>query len=229
MVFFISDPGSEFFTSRIPDPSFFHPGSRIRLKEFKYFNPNKWFSEIWSGFFLPIPDSGSRIQGSKSHWIPDPDPQHCNCPNIQIPSRNPVLLINIGQVNRCFTTWQDTPLIRKHTEYGRGGQPIFPILNADTFQNNTFYWYLGLSFFLHLFHTFFNSFFVSRCRWGSLQIILHHYGLGFEPGSSLHIQQPGLLTAKPHHTKTNFIHNFFWSTKAVYMYFLYYLYFCMYR
>jgi hypothetical protein len=25
----------------------------------------------------PIPDSGSRIQGSKRHWIPDPDLQHC--------------------------------------------------------------------------------------------------------------------------------------------------------
>jgi hypothetical protein len=41
----------------IPDPDFFHPGS---------------------GFFF-IPDSGSgfRIQGSKMHQIPDPDPQHC--------------------------------------------------------------------------------------------------------------------------------------------------------
>ncbi len=34
--------------SRIPDPTFFHPGSelspsRIRIKEFKYFNPKKWF------------------------------------------------------------------------------------------------------------------------------------------------------------------------------------------
>ncbi len=27
----------------IPDPNFFHPGSRIRIKEFTYFNPNKWF------------------------------------------------------------------------------------------------------------------------------------------------------------------------------------------
>ncbi len=26
----------------------------------------------------PIPDPGSRIQGSKRHRIPDPDPQHCN-------------------------------------------------------------------------------------------------------------------------------------------------------
>ncbi len=27
----------------------------------------------------PIPDPGSRIQGSKRHRIPDPDPQHCIC------------------------------------------------------------------------------------------------------------------------------------------------------
>ncbi len=50
---FIPDPGSEFFPSRIlifpipdpnfsiPDPNFLHPGTRIRLKEFKYFNPKK--------------------------------------------------------------------------------------------------------------------------------------------------------------------------------------------
>ncbi len=35
--------------------------------------------------------SGSRIQGSKRHWIPDPDPQHClytiRHPKIQCPSR----------------------------------------------------------------------------------------------------------------------------------------------
>ncbi len=27
----------------IPDPHFLHPGSRIRIKEFKYFNPKKFF------------------------------------------------------------------------------------------------------------------------------------------------------------------------------------------
>jgi hypothetical protein len=27
----------------IPDPNCFHPGSRIRIKEFKYFNPKKLF------------------------------------------------------------------------------------------------------------------------------------------------------------------------------------------
>ncbi len=48
---FITDPGSKFFSSRIPepnffsfpDPNFFQPGSRIHIKEFKYFNPNKLF------------------------------------------------------------------------------------------------------------------------------------------------------------------------------------------
>jgi len=34
----VADPGC---LSRIPDPTFFHPGSRILIKEFKYFNPKK--------------------------------------------------------------------------------------------------------------------------------------------------------------------------------------------
>ncbi len=41
---FIPDPGSDFFS--IPDPNCLHPGSRIRIKELKYFNPKKpkkWF------------------------------------------------------------------------------------------------------------------------------------------------------------------------------------------
>ncbi len=37
----ILDPS--FFPFWIPDPNFFHPGSRIRIKEFKFFNPRKWF------------------------------------------------------------------------------------------------------------------------------------------------------------------------------------------
>jgi hypothetical protein len=32
----VADPGC---LPRIPDPTFFHPGSRIRIKEIKYFNP----------------------------------------------------------------------------------------------------------------------------------------------------------------------------------------------
>jgi hypothetical protein len=38
---FIPDPGSDFFPSRIPDPNCLHPGSRILIKEFKYFNTKK--------------------------------------------------------------------------------------------------------------------------------------------------------------------------------------------
>jgi hypothetical protein len=66
----VADPGC---LSRIPDPTFFHPGSRILIKEFKYFNPKKakkWFlsSKKYD------PDCLSRIQGSKRHPIPDPGP-----------------------------------------------------------------------------------------------------------------------------------------------------------
>jgi hypothetical protein len=32
--------------SRIPAPNFFHPGSRFRIKEFKYFKLKKLLSEI---------------------------------------------------------------------------------------------------------------------------------------------------------------------------------------
>ncbi len=63
----------------IPDPDFFHPGSRIFIKEFKYFKPEKWFlsscthdpgcsSRIRILTFYP-----SRIPGSKRHRIPDPE------------------------------------------------------------------------------------------------------------------------------------------------------------
>ncbi len=94
----VADPGC-FSRSRILDPNFFHPGSRIRIKEFKYFYPKKCFltsrkydpgcsSRIRILTFYPsrIPDPGVKkapdprsrcgIQGSKTHRIPDPDPQH---------------------------------------------------------------------------------------------------------------------------------------------------------
>ncbi len=71
-----------FFT--VADPGCLHPGSRTRIKEFKYFNPKIWF--LSSRKFDPVvhPGSGcrlsthpgSRIQGSTRHQIPDPDPQH---------------------------------------------------------------------------------------------------------------------------------------------------------
>jgi hypothetical protein len=53
----------------IPDPTFFHPRSRICIEELKYFNPKKWFLSsrkydpgcsirIPDPDFLPIPDPG---------------------------------------------------------------------------------------------------------------------------------------------------------------------------
>ncbi len=74
--FFISGPDSALAKIRfyqccgsrifIPDPGakFFHPGSRIRIKEFKYLNPKIWFlsTRKWAS------GCSSRI------WIPDPDP-----------------------------------------------------------------------------------------------------------------------------------------------------------
>jgi hypothetical protein len=78
-LFSIPDPGSEL---SIPDP-----GSTS--KNLSIFNPKKWFlssrkydpgcsSRIPDpdADFLSIPDPRSRIQRSKRHRIPDPDPQH---------------------------------------------------------------------------------------------------------------------------------------------------------
>jgi hypothetical protein len=69
----------------IPDPNFFHPGLgsiskslniltlKIVLSSLK-FDPG-CSSRIWIDIFFTHP--GSRIQESKKHRIPDPDPQHC--------------------------------------------------------------------------------------------------------------------------------------------------------
>jgi hypothetical protein len=87
-----ADPGC---LSRIPDPNFFHPGSELFSSRIPDPHQNLSFlnqkivsklSEIWSGLFIPEPDPGSgsrsfihpgsRIQGSKRHRIPELDPQH---------------------------------------------------------------------------------------------------------------------------------------------------------
>jgi hypothetical protein len=39
----VADPGC---LSRILDPNCLYPGSRIRIKEFKYFTPKKMFSKL---------------------------------------------------------------------------------------------------------------------------------------------------------------------------------------
>jgi hypothetical protein len=82
-------PGSEFFPSRIPGQKDSRIWIRIRIKEFNYFNPKKCFFLSSRKYdpgcstrnqtpdldldFLPIPDPGSRVQGSKKHRIPDPE------------------------------------------------------------------------------------------------------------------------------------------------------------
>ena len=59
----------------IPDPTFFHPGSRILIKEFKYFNPKKK-QKIWSWLFIPDPGSGCWLSP-----IPDPESRGQKAPN----------------------------------------------------------------------------------------------------------------------------------------------------
>jgi hypothetical protein len=63
-------PGSDFFPSRIPDSNCLHPGSRIRIKEFKYFNPKKWFLSPRKY----DPGCSSRIQDPDADFLPIPDP-----------------------------------------------------------------------------------------------------------------------------------------------------------
>jgi hypothetical protein len=89
----VADPGC---LSRIPDLNYFHPGSRIRVKEFKYFKfstPKKWFLCSWkydpgcssririltihSSRIRILTIHPSRIPDPGVKKAPDPDPQHC--------------------------------------------------------------------------------------------------------------------------------------------------------
>jgi hypothetical protein len=59
-----------------PDPNFFHPGSRIRIRQFKYFFNQKIISnlsETWSGGSIPDHDLG---------FLPIPDPGVKNAPDL---------------------------------------------------------------------------------------------------------------------------------------------------
>jgi hypothetical protein len=88
LILFTAGSALKFFAVlRIPDPNFFHRGSRIqgqkdsriririRIKEFNYFNPKNVHPgsgpRIRILIFYP-----SRIPGSKRHRIPDSDPQN---------------------------------------------------------------------------------------------------------------------------------------------------------
>jgi hypothetical protein len=80
---FIPDPGSHFFPSRIPDPNCLHPGSRILIKEFKYFTPKKpkkWFLSSKKKY---DPGCSSRIPDPDADFLPSriPDPGVKKAPN----------------------------------------------------------------------------------------------------------------------------------------------------
>jgi hypothetical protein len=64
-------PGSDFYPSRIPDPGSELSPSRIRIEEFKYFNPKKWF--LSSRKYDP--GCSSRIPDPDAYFLPIPDPR----------------------------------------------------------------------------------------------------------------------------------------------------------
>ncbi len=84
----------------IPDPTFSHPGSRIRTvsnpdpgsasknlsilyiltKKKKWFLSSRKYDPGCSSRIRRLTFYPSRIQGSKRQRIPDPDPQHCRFP-----------------------------------------------------------------------------------------------------------------------------------------------------
>ncbi len=57
--------------SRNPVPTFFQPVSRIRIKEYKYFNPEIWF--LNSRKYDPGCSSRIRIPDSDPDFLPIPD------------------------------------------------------------------------------------------------------------------------------------------------------------
>jgi hypothetical protein len=93
----VADPGC---LSRIPDPTFFHPGSwipdpnclhpgsRIRIKEFKYFNPKKWF--LSSRKYDPGCSSRIRMLTFYPSRIPDPGVKKAPDPGSAILQESPV-------------------------------------------------------------------------------------------------------------------------------------------
>ncbi len=91
----LADPvchGSRISLFSIPDPICLNPGTLIRIKEFKYFNPKTTKKNCLYSIeniirvvdpsipdpvadFLAIPDPGSWGQKATGPWIPNPDPE----------------------------------------------------------------------------------------------------------------------------------------------------------
>jgi hypothetical protein len=83
-----SHPGSRIRTVSIPDPNCLHPGSGILIKEFKYFNPKKakkWFlssKKYDPGCSFRISDPDADFLPSR---IPDPGVKKAPNPGSRIP------------------------------------------------------------------------------------------------------------------------------------------------
>ncbi len=93
-LFSIPDRGSDVFPSRIPDPNCLHPGSRILIKEFKYFYPQK--SKKW---FL----SSKKYDPGCLSRIPDPGVK--KAPN---PGSGSATLVTGYRANCCHQTYLET-------------------------------------------------------------------------------------------------------------------------
>ncbi len=105
-------PGSELSPSRIPTVSIPDPGSRIRIKEFKCYNPKKpkkWFISSRKNDpgclsripdpdadFLPIPDPGSRGQKGTGSQIRIRNTES----NLPIPVFRSILNAVLGRLKR---------------------------------------------------------------------------------------------------------------------------------
>ncbi len=86
----VADPG---WLSRIPDPTFFHPGSQIHIQEFKYFNPNN------SRNYDPVCSFRIRILFFFTHprsRISDPGVKKAPDPGSRIRFRNTLQYIGPG-------------------------------------------------------------------------------------------------------------------------------------
>ncbi len=79
-------PGSRIWISSIPDPNFSHPGSRIRIKEFKYFKPN--FFLLNNRKYDPGCSFRIRIPDFYPSWIPDLGVKKAPVPRFRIRIRN---------------------------------------------------------------------------------------------------------------------------------------------
>jgi hypothetical protein len=90
----IRDPDPTF---SIPDPNCLYPGSRIRIKEFKYFiyfNPKKWF--LSSRKYDP--GCSSRIPDPDANFLPIPDPGVKKAPDPGSGSATLVKFLDTGTV-----------------------------------------------------------------------------------------------------------------------------------